>query len=94
MVNLNAKTILLKVYYELDEIKVLESLLESMRAYLQRKKVVGIQKALYKNMLKYTKKLLKVNPYSRAQKDKLKAEIEAAKPLTEKAWLLKQLAEL
>lgn len=94
LVNLNAKTILLKVYYELDEIKVLESLLESMRAYLQRKKVVGIQKALYKNMLKYTKKLLKVNPYSKAQKEKLKAEIEAAKPLTEKAWLLKQLAEL
>ena len=45
-------------------------------------------------MVRYTKKLLKVNPYSRAQKEKLKAEIEAAKPLTEKAWLLKQLAEL
>ena len=94
LVNLNAKIILVKVYYELDEIKVLESFLESMRAYIQRKKVIGYQKIVYKNMLKYTKKLLKVNPYSKTQKEKLKAEIEAAKPLTEKAWLLKQLTEL
>ncbi len=94
LVNLNAKIILVKVYYELEEIKVLESFLESMRAYIQRKKVIGYQKIVYKNMLKYTKKLLKVNPYSKTQKEKLKAEIEAAKPLTEKTWLLKQLAEL
>jgi len=78
LINLDAKTMLLKIYYETDEVKILESLLESMRAYIQRK----------------NKKLLKVNPYSKAQKEKLKVEIEAAKPLTEKAWLLKQLAEL
>ena len=85
---------LLKIYHETDEFKVLESLLESMRAYLQRKKVLGYHKSNYKNIIHYTKKLLKVNPYSKAQKEKLKLEIEAAKPLTEKAWLLKQLAEL
>ncbi|MEM6317196.1 MAG: hypothetical protein AAF960_05970 [Bacteroidota bacterium] len=94
LINLDTKTMLLKIYYETDEFKVLESLLESMRAYIQRKKVIGYQKALYKNMVRYTKKLLKVNPYSKAQKEKLRAEIKAAKPLTEKAWLLKQLAEL
>ena len=95
LINLNAKTMLLKIYYELSEFNVLESLLESMRAYIQRKKELGSRRiALYKNIIRYTKKLLKVNPYSKAQKEKLKAEIETAKPLTEKAWLLKQLAEL
>ncbi len=94
LINLTAKTMLLKIYYEISEMRALESLLESMRAYLQRKKVIGYHKEVYKNLIRYTKKLLKVNPYSRAQKEKLKAEIEAAKPLTEKAWLLKQLAEL
>ena len=94
LINLDAKTMLLKIYYELDEFKVLESLLESMRAFIQRKKILGYHKDLYKNIVKYTKKLLKVNPYSNTQKEKLKAEIEAAKPLKEKAWLLKQLAEL
>lgn len=94
LINLDAKTMLLKIYYESDEFKVLESLLESMRAFIQRKKILGYHKELYKNIVKYAKKLLKVNPYSKAQKEKLKAEIEAAKPLTEKAWLLKQLSEL
>ncbi|MFK7979218.1 MAG: hypothetical protein AB8G86_04505 [Saprospiraceae bacterium] len=94
LINLSAKTMLIKMYYELSEFRTLESLLESMRAYIQRKKVIGYHKDLYKNIVKYTKKLLKVNPYSKAQKEKLKVEIEAAKPLTEKAWLLKQLAEL
>jgi len=95
LINISAKTMLLKIYYELNEFLVLESLLESMRAYIQRKKEVGNKrKSNYKNIIRYTKKLLKVNPYSKAQKEKLKVEIEAAKPLTEKAWLLKQLAEL
>ncbi len=95
LMNISAKTIQLKIYYELSEFRTLESFLESMRAYVQRKKELGIQrKSNYKNIIRYTKKLLKVNPYSKAQKEKLKLEIEAAKPLTEKAWLLKQLAEL
>ena len=95
LINLNAKTMLIKIYYELSEFNVLESLLESMRAYIQRKKELGNRRrTLYKNIIRYTKKLLKVNPYSKSQKEKLKSEIEAAKPLTEKAWLLKQLEEL
>lgn len=94
LINIESRMILIKIYYEADEFKILESQLESMRAYLQRKKVIGYHKEVYKNIIRYTKKLLKVNPYSKAQKEKLKLEIETAKPLTEKAWLLKQLAEL
>ena len=83
-------------YYELSEYQTLESLLESIRAYLQRKnKMLGSQHiALYKNIVRYTKKLIKVNPYNKEQVAKLRLEIEAATPLTEKAWLLKQLDDL
>ena len=94
LVNLNAKTMLLKMYYELSEYKALESLLESMRAYLQRKKELGNRINGYKNIVRYTKKLLKVNPYNKNQIAKLRQEIETATPLTEKAWLLKQLDDL
>ncbi len=94
LVNLNAKIMLLKMYYELSEYKALESLLESMRAYLQRKKELGNRTNGYKNIVRYTKKLLKVNPYNKAQIAKLRLEIEEASPLTEKAWLLKQLDAL
>ena len=92
--NLNAKTMLLKMYYELSEFKALESLLESMRAYLQRKKELGNRINGYKNIVRYTKKLLKVNPYNKEHIAKLRLEIEEASPLTEKTWLLKQLDQL
>ena len=92
--NLSAKTMLLKMYYELSEFKALESLLESMRAYLQRKKQLGSRINGFKNIVRYTKKLLKVNPYNKEQVTKLQLEIKAANPLPEKAWLLKQLDNL
>ncbi len=93
LTNIDSKIIQLKIYFEMDEIRLIESLLESMRAYLQRKKVMGYHKTNYKNIIRYTKKLLKVNPYSKAQIEKLKTEIEATTPLTEKTWLLKQLGK-
>jgi len=96
LINIDAKIMLLKIYYELNEFQVLESLLESMRAYLQRKKkMIGTQYLeLYKNIIRYTKKLIKVNPYNKDQVAKLRQEIEAATPLTEKKWLLKQVDSL
>ncbi len=89
LINLNAKTILLKIYFIEGEFNSLDSLLESMRNYLQRKKVIGYHKANYKNIIRFTKRLLRVN--SKMQKQKLALEIENANPLSEKNWLLEQL---
>ncbi len=94
LMNLNAKTMLLKMYYEQEELSALESLLESFRIYIQRKKMIGYHSSNYKNILRFTRKLIKINPYSRKQKDKLKMEIEAAKPLSEREWLLGRLEAL
>ena len=73
LTNIDSKIIQLKIYFEMDEIRLIESLLESMRAYLQRKKVMGYHKANYKNIIRYTKKLIKVNPYSKAQIEKVES---------------------
>jgi hypothetical protein len=94
LMNLHAKTMLVKMYYELDEEKALESLLSSMRTYLQRKKVLGYHKTNYKNIISATKKLLRVNPFDRAEKEKLRTEIESISPLTERTWLLEQLEKM
>lgn len=93
IVNLRAKNLLLKMYYEQDEYNVLESLLESMRNFLVRKKVMGYHKANFNNFIKMTRKLLKVNPFQTKDKDNLKAEMEAINPLTteDRSWLLEQL---
>lgn len=94
LLNLNAKTFLLKMYLEKGETKALDSLLDSMRTYVRRKDVVGYHKENYRNIIKYTKKLVKVNPYSKADKKKLQEDIQTASPLTEKKWLLAQIDKL
>jgi hypothetical protein len=94
LMSLLAKTMLLKMYYELAEFGALDSLIDSMRAYIQRKKVMGYHKAVFKNLLTYTKKLLKVFPNDKEQIEKLKSEIESADPLMERKWLLEQLEKM
>ncbi|MBI5914595.1 MAG: hypothetical protein HY842_04400 [Bacteroidetes bacterium] len=94
LITLVAKTMLLKMYYELDESNALESLIGSMKTYLQRKKIMGYHKDNYKNIIQYTKKLLKVAHYDKEQKQKLRQEIESVNPLTERKWLLLQLDNL
>jgi hypothetical protein len=89
--NLVAKTMLCKIYYELDETDALENQLDSIRIYLRRKKVLGYHKENYTAIARFIRKLLSVNPNDSREKAKLRAEIEQAPALTERDWFLKQL---
>ena len=90
--NIIAKTMLLKIYYEKDEFDAFESLLESMRTYLQRKEALDpTRKASFKNMISLMKKLLHLNIYSKAQRDKFRETVVKTNPLAEREWLLKQM---
>jgi len=94
LLSLVAKTMLLKIYYEESEFSAYDSLLESMRTYMQRKEALSPNhRSLYKNFLSIMRKLVHVNPYSKAQKDKFRSLVENTNPLLEKEWLLKQVAD-
>lgn len=94
LIYLNAKTMLLKMYYEMDEYDALDYQLESLGTYIKRKKVMGYHKENYQNIIRYTKKITRVNPYSKKDVVGLKSEIETANPLTEREWLLEQIDSL
>lgn len=96
LMNLSAKSMLVRIFYEEDELDALESLLESMRTYLQRKKVMGYHKANFTNLIRMTKKLVKINPFNTDQVKKLKKEVEEANPMggRERNWLLQQIDAL
>ncbi|MEZ5057540.1 MAG: hypothetical protein R2879_10960 [Saprospiraceae bacterium] len=96
LMNLNAKSMLIRMFYEEEEMDALESLLESMRTYMQRKKVMGYHKSNFTNLIKLTKKLIKINPFNKEQVAGLKEEVENAKPMasTERNWLLRQIEAL
>jgi lipopolysaccharide biosynthesis regulator YciM len=87
-----AKTMLLKIYFETDEYDAFESLLESLRTYLQRKEAMdATRKASYKNMISLMKKLLQLNIFSRTQKETFRELVLKTNPLAERDWFLKQL---
>lgn len=96
LMNLNAKGMLIKMFYETGEYDVLEALLNSTRAFITRKKVMGARKANFTNLIKLTKKLLKIQPYDKTQIARLRNEIEEANPMasTERDWLLNQLSRV
>jgi len=92
--NLFAKTLLLKIYYESGQITLLDSHLDAMQVYLLRKKIVGYHKTNYDKMIKYTKKILKQNPYDKESKDKLISDISQESSVSDKEWLLKQASAI
>ena len=94
LINLNAKTMLLKIYYEESEYDALDSLLESMKVYLKRKNVIGYHRDGVENVLKYTYKLTRLNPYDKKKREALRGEIQEATPLTERPWLLEQIEKM
>jgi hypothetical protein len=92
--NIIAKTMLLKIYFELDEYDAFESLLDSLRIYLQRKEALDpARKTAYKNMISLMKKLLSLKIHSRAEREKFRALIMETNPLMERDWLLEQVKD-
>ncbi|MCB0639800.1 MAG: hypothetical protein KDC54_24420 [Lewinella sp.] len=90
--NLNARSMLLRIYYELGEHDALEALLESFRAFLHRHQELGYHKENYRNLLSFVRQLLYLAPGDATARQALRQEIEATSALAEKAWLLSQLA--
>jgi len=91
LLNLNAKVMLLKLYYELQEYDALSSLLASFKMMLTRKKLLSYHKTHYKNIIRFTSRLLNLKPRDQKAYDKLKTDISSAEVLQEKEWLLAQL---
>lgn len=89
--NLTAKLLMLKIYYETGETRILDSHLDAMQVYLTRKKIIGYHKTVFSNIVKYTKKLILLNPYDTTEKNKLKKMISEEKSVADKDWILHQL---
>ncbi|MBX2877230.1 MAG: hypothetical protein KTR30_34235 [Saprospiraceae bacterium] len=91
LLNLAAKTLLLKIYYELDEFDLLNAHLDAMKNFIRRKAVIGYHRTNYLNIIRFSKKLANSNLYDRERRKSLRDQIQAAEVLTEKEWLLEQL---
>lgn len=94
LINLAAKALLLKVFYETSAFETLEAHLEAMRTYIRRKVFLSYQQENYLNLIVFTKKLLK-NQISALEKiNEIKNEIISCKSLAERKWLLDMVGKL
>lgn len=91
LLNLSAKTLLLKIYFELAEFNALDSLLDAMSNFVRRKKAIGYHRDNYLNLIRLTKKLLQTPLGDKAARAKLAAEISDTKSVAERGWLLEKL---
>lgn len=92
--NMDAKIMLLKIYYERGYFDVLDAFLVSFKRFLQRKSILAYQRRIHENMISITTKLLNIPSYDKHKLQTLRQEIEQTNPLTEKPWLLEQLDKL
>ncbi len=89
--NLAAKTMLAKIYFEQREFAALDSLLDTLAAYIRRKKVLGYHRNSYLGFVKMLR-LLAASDLARAGvRASLRAKIEGVKVLAEREWLAGQL---
>ncbi|PSR14886.1 MAG: hypothetical protein DA408_05470 [Bacteroidetes bacterium] len=93
--NLNSKAMLLATYYELDEIDLLDSHLETFNTFLKRRTdFPDERKKPYKTLIKFTKKLSRIIPKDKTAMNKLREDIIADGNVANANWLLEKIVAL
>lgn len=95
--HLDSKSLLLKTYYELNEIEPLLSLIDAFRIFLRRNKLISeYQRTVYSNQVRFVKKVLSIKLKSKNEEalTGLKNEIETTKQVADINWLLKKVEEM
>ncbi len=89
--NLDARRMLVRIYFDTDETGPLESLLDSFSVYLQRKRAsLGYHKQLNQNFVRFVKRLLRARPGDIRAQERLQEQIQSTPYVAEREWLLEK----
>ncbi|MEM1357894.1 MAG: hypothetical protein AAGF89_06835, partial [Bacteroidota bacterium] len=92
--NLNSKTMLLAIYYETDADIALDSLFDSVIAYLNRhKEIPAINQQAFRNLVLFTKRLTRLLPGDKKGISTLKEDLAKQKYVASRPWLEEKIAE-
>jgi hypothetical protein len=89
--NLDARRLLARIYFDLDEINALQSLIESSKVYLHRQKGIGYHHDMYANYFRFLEKMMKIDMKKAEARAILRGEVEGTQLLAEREWLLQKL---
>ncbi|MFK8009009.1 MAG: hypothetical protein AB8H03_21785 [Saprospiraceae bacterium] len=86
--SLISKTLLMRIYYELEEFDSLFSHLDSFQIFIRRREVSDFHRQNYMNAIRLVKKLVSLPELDKKARKALREEIESEEVLTEREWLL------
>ena len=89
--SLISKTLLMRIYYELEEHDSLFSHLDSFQIFIRRREVSDFHRKNYMNAIRFVKKLVALPELDKKARKILREEIEGEEVLTEREWLLEKL---
>lgn len=93
--HLDSKSLLLRIYYELEDWEPLLSLFNTFKIYLKRNKLISeYQRSTYTNLVKFVRKLTRIKMGSKLPLEKVKQEIEQVKQIADLTWLQNKVEEL
>ncbi len=87
LINLDARRVLARVYYELKEFKALQSHIETSKVYLHRQKEMSYVKESYTNFFKFLEQILNSDIKTKAERAKIVENIKTVKLCAERDWL-------
>ena len=91
---LDSKILLLKTYYELEEVDAFYSLIDSFYVYLRRNELISdYQKTICLNFVKFVKKLMRIKLGDKAAAEKLLQELNENQQVASISWLIKKTQE-
>ena len=93
--HLDSKSLLLRIYYDLEDWEPLLSLFNTFKIYLKRNKLISeYQRTTYTNLVKFVRKLTRIKMGSKLPLEKVKQEIEQVKQIADLTWLQSKAEEL
>ncbi len=92
--NLDAKVMLLKIYFESRETEALDSLIDSFRSFLRRNKLISdSHRTNYLNLLLFVKKLSRLRYGDKKRLKQIQMKFEETKQVADRDWLREKMAE-
>lgn len=94
-IKLGVKRMLMKVYYETDEMNLLESAINAFRVFIHRQKnIADSHKKSHQNFINVLGRILRLLPNEKNKIEKLLEEVKENVQLSERDWLIEKLEEL
>ncbi len=91
MYNLEARRMLLRIYFENNAIEALESLLDNLLTWVRRHSEIGYHGEMYRNLARFTGKLLKIPPGEKERRRQLAKKIKETPLVADREWLLEKV---